>query len=589
MASVTVVLSGDDARLNAAYERLFQQQQKALDNFDKSIKKSKEDNEAAKAAAEAQAKLTEAHRRAAAVIKANETAAERYNRELKELNDLHKMGALSADQLARAEARLKDEFDKVNAKIAQANAKLEESNAKQKDANATLETKNGLLDSAVTKIGEYATGVGLATAGAAALKSLWEQIVKNQQAGAKALQDTLPKDRNLLQVSDNAEQFRQLRSQSDSLAIQFGANRNEVRQVMFQGVSEGFKDSVPEIVRANQVIPMEEAASVAGQVPALFQGSLSAMEAVNLTLRAAKDSRLDFAPMARAIPQAAEGGAIAKASPEETLATLSVLASRFKSGDVAADRIKAFSVMAGIDQSGELKGLGIVGAVKKLQAMTEEDRNEYLKSSQELNVAYNVMVEELPKIEAQLKGLQDERKSFNQGSGILREQIGIAENDPEFRAQRLKAIADAQKEVVDKNINGIIGTNAETSKAQAEAALVASNNIVAQMLNNGPTLPVIGQVPGLSSFIPQAMSQVGFSPGASAGFASGLSQGVTSGITGGQFYNPPSPDVEAANKMLEAAKLQLKAAEKNANIEVTVRQPQASISAAARSQAATAN
>lgn len=65
----------------------------------------------ADAAAESENKLTDAQMRAAQVLAALQTPAERYSQQVEELNALHKQGALNADQLAQAQDRLRQRFE----------------------------------------------------------------------------------------------------------------------------------------------------------------------------------------------------------------------------------------------------------------------------------------------------------------------------------------------------------------------------------------------------------------------------------------------------------------------------------------------
>lgn len=639
MASVTVVMSGDDARLEAAHRRLFDAQNKALENYQKSINKSKEAQAQAEAdlalrkkAKEAEAELTAAHRKAEAVIKSIQSPQERYNAKLAELAKLEKAGVLTSDQLTAARNKAKIQLV---------------------GENEELRKGNSLLSSAGEGIGKYIAGVGVASGAAMVLSKAWDNIVTRQKEGVQALEQTKTADSNLLQISESSQQFRQLRSESDQLSMQTGVDRTAVREVMFQGVSEGFKDAVPEIIKANQVIPVKEAAGVAGQIPALFQGQLKAMEAVDLTLAAAKASRLDFAPLARALPSAAEGGAIAKASPEETLATLSVLASRFKSGEAAADRIKAFAAVAGIDSGGktaeqkkadadkleaaqkeirrkeeavadiqrkmakpgatkeaktelEIKlsraqrevsefdrkrleapkereafaGKGILEVVKELQAMSSDDRQKFLGSSQELNAAYVVMVEEMPKIEKQVAELVKERKAFNQGGGILRDQVAIANADAEMTALRTKNIALQKLEVQNATLDGKGGATAEAAATDAKAAL----------RRGGMATETVGAF--ISERVASASTRLGFNQKSSTEMAMDTSANVSAIAFGplGMIFDALTKQgvkvdetgmKEAANSMKEAAKEMNDAAR-------AIGQPQ-SIAPAARAQAAGAN
>lgn len=205
----------------------------------------------------------------------------------------------------------------------------------------------------------------------------------------------------LSQVATSSTDLKQMEIRADAAAGRFGVERDVARRVLFSARSEGFDQgsTFEQLMRAAPVVDdVEAAASVAGQIPALFEGSgLTPMQALNAVLSGATESRLDFQSLGRALPQAAEGGALAGASPEETIAALSVLSSKFKSGETAADRIKAFATKAGLDD--RLKGKGLVDSVKTVQHMSKSDRDNFLGESQEVNVAFEYLTQQMAEIE----------------------------------------------------------------------------------------------------------------------------------------------------------------------------------------------
>lgn len=208
-------------------------------------------------------------------------------------------------------------------------------------------------------------------------------------------------NKRLIQVYDTAEELDAAVKQADTLAAQFGVQRDVVRRVMFAAKSEGFESAVPDLIKYSDVVDAEAAATVAGQVPGLFgEGSIDAMTAVNATLAAAKSSRLDFEKIATALPKLAEGGALQGADPAEAMGVLSVMAGHFASGDTAADRFKALSTKLSLDE--RTKGQGIVGGVQTLQAMSDEDRKEFLGDSQELNVAYELLTRRMGDVQERI-------------------------------------------------------------------------------------------------------------------------------------------------------------------------------------------
>ena len=192
------------------------------------------------------------------------------------------------------------------------------------------------------------------------------------------LKSQAPGQTKLLQVATDEQDFKQLRANADRLAKTYGLGREAAKNLVFSGRSEGFEKDLDYIVAGQQVVNIESAARVAGQTKELFKGEdITSRQAINATLAGAELSRLSFGEISKALPQAAEGGAIAGAKADETIASLSVLASRFKSADTAADRLKAFATKVGIDE-GET---GTTAEELKSKTQAERERVEREKRS----------------------------------------------------------------------------------------------------------------------------------------------------------------------------------------------------------------
>jgi len=438
---------------------------------------------------------------------------------------------MSGDEarLFRAMQKVVDQQDKLNSKLKDTAKNSDEAGKRSKDAF----DKSGLsLNKLSASLVTYAAGVAGAAGAVGLLRSAWEQVRKEQEAGLSQLQRTQGQDRRLLQISTSAKDFDQLRDQADSLASQFGVDRAVVREVIFAAVSENFRDAVPAIIAANQVIDPVSAAGVAGQAPALFKGTIGALEAVNLTLKAAQASRLNFEQIAASLPQAAEGGSVAKATAEETLAVLSVLASEFKSGDTAADRIKAFATAAGINE--QFAGQGIIAVVEKLQQMDAEGRSKFLGSSAELNVAYVKMSENLALIKQRVGEFNQERTDFAAGGGLLAQQSAIAAGDPRSIAFINEARSRQALEASQVGASGLSGASAQTAVNIAQ-----SQNLQEGFFNR------------LTSSFP---SQVGAMIASQLGFSDTVS-GQTGAIAGqvSGMLNPVTAIVSVVERMAKAA------------------------------------
>lgn len=405
MAGIVVTMSADEAKLWKAQQKVIDQQEKMRRKYGELADTSKATAKAAREEATARAAAERSHqkelRKGQALTESLRTPQEQYNQALAEAEELYKKGAISAETHRRRVEQLKAEQKEatdeaarnekverarqtVMAKGGQVSKHAQDAVAKYSNELKRLDKaqkagkisagelatqqamakknfegsvgaigkQNTLLSKGASLLGGYATAAGAASAAVGLIRAAWQTVIEEQEKGLAALRKTEDTERALLQIS-SPEQFAKRRQQSQELAVQTGVDIQTVQRVMFSAVSEGFQDALPEIIASSQAVSPESAATVAGQLPALFKGQITAMEAVDLTLKASKDSRLDFEDIARVIPAAAEGGGIANATAEETLAVLSVLASEFKSGDVAADRIKGFATVLGIDQGGQ--------------------------------------------------------------------------------------------------------------------------------------------------------------------------------------------------------------------------------------------
>jgi len=241
--------------------------------------------------------------------------------------------------------------------------KLREIDPAAADAARALHEKAeaaaGKSESAFRRFGKSAVGQITSIAGAYVgiqnaiqlVIDLNRKVIETNKEAFESVKRQEDGDRRLLQVSADADDFQELRTRADDLAQTHGISREDARQLMFSARSEGFEDTTDFIASNQQVLDVTSQAQVAGQLPGLFQTEgLTGEQAIEGTFAAAKESRLSFEEIGSALPSASEGGALAGATSSETMAALSVMASRFGSASTAADRFKAFTSAVGMDQ-----------------------------------------------------------------------------------------------------------------------------------------------------------------------------------------------------------------------------------------------
>lgn len=282
-------------------------------------------------------------------------------------------------------------------KAGQGAAKQTETATKRQEVAANQLTRS------LTRVAAGYMGWDAAIRVAAGAFQFMRQEADAAMASATRLTDAR---RRLVQVTTSEADLKNLERLADEMSAKYGVGRETTRQILFSARSEGFEDFARELIASSRVIAPEAAATAAGQIPGLFPGrGLTPAQSVNAALVAAQQSRLDFEQLVRSLPGAAEGAGMAGAGPAETMALASVLASRFKSGETAADRIKAFGTRVALDPA--LAGRGVLQAVRDLQAASEERRQEFLGTSQELNTAFVTIGQELSVIEQRQRQIQD--------------------------------------------------------------------------------------------------------------------------------------------------------------------------------------
>lgn len=365
---------------------------------------------------------------------------------------------LEADIQASAQAAESDigniikKIDKIDPAVAKNARSIHteiEKNAK-KGAGSMTRFKNTAVSELKSVAGAY-VGIHEAIQLIITLNNLVKESNRDAFEGIKQTKDG---DRRLLQVSKDEEDFQALRQRADGLASEHGLGRSEARDLMFSARSEGFEDTVDFIAGNEQVISVDAQARVAGQVPGLFKKeAITGKQAINATLAGATESRLSFEEISGSLPSASEGAAMAGASLDETLGALSVLAGRFKSGDTAADRIKAFATRVALDTGNEslgrksLSGTGIMSPVDQVETMSFEQRSDFLGSSQEVNAGYQILLEERDAIKAAQARIRIARESTGTANSPTAVKRRAAASDPKLRELKSVQISENKLEI----------------------------------------------------------------------------------------------------------------------------------------------
>lgn len=102
MADITFSMTADDGDVTKALQNLVKENAKLREEIAKGVAQSKDEAKAAKEAAESQKAHSQALKEAEQIVQKNMTAGERYQAQVKKLNELRAQGVLSAKDHARA-------------------------------------------------------------------------------------------------------------------------------------------------------------------------------------------------------------------------------------------------------------------------------------------------------------------------------------------------------------------------------------------------------------------------------------------------------------------------------------------------------
>lgn len=408
-------------------------------------------------------KAAEVATNASETFKAKLAAADeatKFNKTLDELRKINKPAADAAEAVRKgfedADAAVK--FDQIIKQLEDIDPKAADEAKKLKEQmNGAAEEGTGAFQrfraSAIGQITEIAGSYASIHTAIATIIDLNGRVRQSNKDAFQSLQNNASGDARLLQVATDKEDFDKLRSRADELATTYGIDREQARQLVFSARSENFEGSLDVIAANAQTIDVSAQAGVAGQLPALFRGQVTGEQAIDATLAAAAESRLNFEQIGTAMPAASEGASAAGATLAETASALSVLASDFKSGDVAGDRIKAFGAAVSLDKGNEglgrksLEGQGLEQAVRSLMAMSDEQRSDFLGTGVEVNAAYNSMSRNIELMESRRRKIDEEIKKSGTEESLTAEKRQIASSTPELVVQRDAAISKNRLEV----------------------------------------------------------------------------------------------------------------------------------------------
>jgi hypothetical protein len=377
-----------DGKLHTGMERAVRSEEKMEEGLKKIAKQA--------AAAE-----KELERFAKRTTEINSTPAEKYAAAVKRADDALKAGKISQEIYNRELVRQKSLLDATQ----------------QAMQNVGRQQQQSMGENFLGQVKALAGGYFTLQTAVNLVADAFRHAKQESQAALASLRSLDDANRRLNQIAGSPAELDAMMQRADAAAEKFGVDRAVARDTLFQTFNYGNPQDFEQIMAASALVAPQEGARVGGKMAAMFQGQVSPMQALNMTIRAAKSSEMDVEQFASTMAIAGEGGRIAGAGADETMAAVAVLSSAFKSGQVGADRVKTFMTKTGLDS--RFAGKGLLGSLDALQAMNPEERAGFLKSDMEINAAYQALTQ----FEGQIRTQQAAIAEAGAAAGTSRSEI----------------------------------------------------------------------------------------------------------------------------------------------------------------------
>lgn len=453
MATTIVTLTGDEASLLRAFQKI----QAAQEKTDQGFKKTKDTANNA------------ANQIGRDMIAAGDATNKAFNDSLRELKRMGPEGKAAAEQIERhlreSGRAGRQSFEQVLTTL----GKLDDEAAKV-GRNAARELKSAgksgeqaFGDGAAQKVKEFATAWLSVGAALGVVQSGMADVRAEQEAALGSLLGQADPERRLAQVATSGADLDALIAKGETISATTGMPRNDSKMLVFTARSEGFEADLDMIAANHSVLEGTSQAKLIGTLGKAFKSEgLSGEQRMSALLTAAGLSKFDAETVGKALEKSAVASTDAGADMAETMAVNAVMANVL--GDPAGDRSNAFASFVNLND--KLKGKGFVGAVKTIRAMSDDERKKTLGGSMEVNQAFSVLDRNLAEVEQVTDAVRRDEIETAAGRGTLRQRRSVVESSPRFQA-RIAVLASAnRKEIADEQ-----ALAAEEARFQSQQAL----------------------------------------------------------------------------------------------------------------------
>jgi hypothetical protein len=395
--------------------------EKVTENSAEFVQASQEKQEAAKLE---QAVLNDHLKVAGKIVNATKSVTDRYNEQKAALDAALAAGKITFHEHVKGLKHIQSEADEAAKDL-----------GKIDDA-----TENGVGQKSIARIAAFAAKFAT-IAGAVEIVRKALAFYNDEKEKAIGSSDSLVEvRRSLAQVSKG--DFDQLEARSEDLT-QFGIDRVQARQLVFDARSQGFEGEEDVVAQADVVMGVQQATAFAGEFRKFFgDEKLTIEQALNTAMSAAAESQKNIAGILPQIRTAAQGR-LAGGESSDIAATVAVLVDKF--GDSTGDRVRGLGIeLANNDQT---RGMNMIDAMRKVLA-DPELRKEIEGGSKEVMAAvkgFEDMIDKIAEIDANVEQAQQARGKDSLIRKATEERLDPNTESGRIELARRDAIAKRQK------------------------------------------------------------------------------------------------------------------------------------------------
>jgi hypothetical protein len=369
---------------------------------------------------------------AASMNRQTATPFEKMTEGIKKSDAALKATLMTQEQHSRAVIRLKTEYEAATS----AADKLGETEQK---ANGP-----GIVD----MIGQKVVAVASISAAVGVAKQAWEAYREVQREALAEAHRMDEPNKDLAQLADPNKpgDFQRLQASRDELAVNFGLNRAETTDLVFNANSAGLSEKQTEYAaRTGLIGDASDTALLMGKVKEIFGEKIKPEEAIAVSLQTAAQSPLNFKDVVAKMPSALGSANELGLSFEDTAGTIGEMAKRTGTPSEAYDR---YTNLAGkMAREDRFKGRGL-DAFEDVINMSKEDQEKTFGKDKETDEAIRALrsagIGQLRSVSA---GLTETKAKVGTSEDPLSRIAAAKLADPVERAKFLETSSQVSKQV----------------------------------------------------------------------------------------------------------------------------------------------